>query len=242
MKKIILGLTVLVAILFGGNYENAMVASMNKDYQKAAELLQKEAEKGNPQAQTNLGLFYENGQGVKQNNNKAVELYRKAAAQGYALAQSNLGNMYIQGKGVKKDKRKAYLYWSEAAKGGDKNAQYNLDFLCEKSPSICKNSIADKQKNNYDKYMSVNSIGQDILDLNGVDIGTQVSVWNESKLKKEFLKFFPDFEEMKNFVKKRIKGELLIAKLLEQINSVENKYFGGTITAEVAKQELGLLK
>ncbi len=171
-----------------------------------------------------------------------MELYKQAADQGYTLAQNNLGNMYIQGKGVTKDKRKAYLYWSKAAKGGNQNAQYNLDSLCKKSPSVCNNSIVDKQKNNYDMYTSVNSIGQDILDLNGVDIGTQIIVWNESKIKKEFLEFFPDFNSMKDFVKKRIKGELLIAKLLEQMNSVENKFFAGTINSEVAKEELGLLK
>lgn len=90
--------------------------------------------------------------------------------------------------------------------------------------------------------MSVNSIGQDILDLNGVDISTQVSVWNESKLKKEFLKLFPDFTSMKVFAKERIKGESLIAKILEHINNVEKKFFDGTITAEAAKQELGFLK
>lgn len=242
MKKIILVLTVLGTVLFGGDYEDAMLAAMQEDYKKAAELFQKESDKGNPAAQTNLALFYENGQGVEQNNKKAVELYKQAADQGYTLAQNNLGNMYIQGKGVAKDKRNAYLYWSKAAKGGNQNAQYNLDSLCRKSPSVCNNSIVDKQTNNYAKYMSVNSIGQDILDLNGVDIGTQISVWNESKLKKEFLDVFPNFTSMKDFAKERIKGESLTAKLLEHINNIEKKFFDGTINHVVAKEELGLLK
>jgi len=44
-------------------------------------------------AQCNLGLRYDNGQGVKQDYTEAARWYRKAAEQGYALAQFNLGNM-----------------------------------------------------------------------------------------------------------------------------------------------------
>ena len=36
------------------------------------------AEQGDPQAQSNLGIAYENGDGVEQSKNKAIYWYRKA--------------------------------------------------------------------------------------------------------------------------------------------------------------------
>ena len=44
-----------------------------------------------PHAQYNLGVMYENGQGVPQDYKTAVKWYRLAAEQGDAGAQFNLG-------------------------------------------------------------------------------------------------------------------------------------------------------
>ena len=101
---------------------------------------------------------------------------------------------------------------------------------------------AYEQEHKYDKYKTVDGVGQDILNLLGTDTGTQVAAWNESTLKDEFILLFPDFGDMKNFVKDRIIGDELQTKLLTQVNSIENRYFSGAITAEQAKQELGSLK
>ncbi len=101
---------------------------------------------------------------------------------------------------------------------------------------------AYEQEHKYDKYKTVDGVGQDILNLLGTDAGTQVAAWNESKIKDEFILLFPDFGDMKNFVKDRIIGDALQTKLLTQVNSVEDRYFSGGITAEQAKQELGSLK
>jgi len=53
-----------------------------KDLGKAVELYQKEADHGNVRAQYNLGVLYENGQGVPKDLGKAAEFYQKAANQG----------------------------------------------------------------------------------------------------------------------------------------------------------------
>jgi len=98
------------------------------------------------------------------------------------------------------------------------------------------------QEHKYDKYKAVDEVGQDILNLLGANVGTQVAAWNESQLKNEFLLLFPDFGDMKIFVKGRIKGDALSAKLLTKIKSVEDKYFAGSINADQAKLELGSLK
>ncbi len=98
------------------------------------------------------------------------------------------------------------------------------------------------QKHQYDQYQSVDSIGREILDMTDTPESIQVQAWNNSKLKTEFLELFPDFSEMKIFVKERLRGEILQAKLIASIDSVESQYFSGKMNAEQAKRELSLLK
>ncbi|MBD3789560.1 MAG: hypothetical protein IE885_04210 [Campylobacterales bacterium] len=94
----------------------------------------------------------------------------------------------------------------------------------------------------YDKYQEKDSIGRDILVLSDVDEKTQIEAWQKSKLKKEFLELFPDFDEMKRFVKERIRGDEFKQKLLKTINETETGYFGGSLNAEDAKKKLDTLK
>ncbi len=61
------------------------------------------AEQGHASAQNNLGVMYNEGQGVQQEYAEAVKWYRKAAEQGFAGAQNNLGSMYESGQGVPQD-------------------------------------------------------------------------------------------------------------------------------------------
>jgi len=65
MKKIVLLLTVLTAVLFAGDFEDGVKAYNNKDYKTAVALYQKVADQGNVWAQTNLGVMYAMGRGVK---------------------------------------------------------------------------------------------------------------------------------------------------------------------------------
>ena len=58
---------------------------------------------GYANAQYNLGLAYDNGQGVPQDDAQAVAWFRKAAEQGDANAQHNLGYAYANGQGVPQD-------------------------------------------------------------------------------------------------------------------------------------------
>ena len=55
------------------------------------------AEKGDAKAQTLLGIFYQDGDGVPKDDAEAVKWYRKAADQGHALAQYFLGYKYQYG-------------------------------------------------------------------------------------------------------------------------------------------------
>ena len=59
-------------------------------YPKAVELYQKAADRGNADAQNNLGWLYQNGEGVPMDLDRAAELFQKAADQGNADAQFHL--------------------------------------------------------------------------------------------------------------------------------------------------------
>ena len=107
----------------------------------------------------------------------------------------------------------------------------------------------DAYKNNeyavehkYDQYHQVDSIGQPILVFDNAPLKTQIDAWQASELKQEFLELFPDYSEMKKFVKERTRGDALQTKILKIIENVEGKFFSGTVNAEKAKQMLDSLK
>ncbi len=87
------------------------------------------AEQGLAEAQFNLALTYQQGEGVDVNFKKAVEWFEKAAEQGDAHAQCNLGIMYYDGHGVDVNYKKAVQWYEKAAEQGHVNAQKNLGLM-----------------------------------------------------------------------------------------------------------------
>ena len=84
---------------------------------------------GNAEAQCNLGVCYEHGDGVPMNKAKAVEWYQKAAWQGYADAQFYVGRFYHLGSdegGVPKDMAMAVKWYRKAADQGYERAKQDL--------------------------------------------------------------------------------------------------------------------
>jgi TPR repeat protein len=81
------------------------------------------AEKGNAEAQLELGNLYDNGTGVVRDRVKAAKWHRLAAEQGLARAQYQVGLDYANGEGVKEDKIAAYQWFLKAAKQGFAMAQ-----------------------------------------------------------------------------------------------------------------------
>jgi hypothetical protein len=73
------------------------------------------AEQGNALAQWRLGVMYDNGEGVPEDDAEAVRWYRLAAEQGLVPAQFNLGVKYANGRGVPQDYVLAYMWWNLAA-------------------------------------------------------------------------------------------------------------------------------
>lgn len=78
------------------------------------------ADKGDPDAQFNLGQAYRLGRGVAANPGMAQSWFHKAAAKGHQQAQGNLGLMLYEG-----GKRREAMPWiRKAADRGDPRAQY----------------------------------------------------------------------------------------------------------------------
>ncbi|AUI67315.1 SEL1-like repeat protein [Beggiatoa leptomitoformis] len=97
---------------------------------------EREAKKGNAQAQFMLGFCYLKGKSVSQNHKKAVEWFEKAANQEHAQAQFILSIHYLEGKGVAKSYEKAFEWLQKAANQGDAQAQYNLGVYYEEGKGV----------------------------------------------------------------------------------------------------------
>jgi TPR repeat protein len=94
--------------------ESALKAQDNGDYQTALQLLQPLAERGDPQAELQIGTLYLWGHGIPRDDTEAVRWFRASAEQGYGPAQVTLGRMYVAGNGVPKDMVQAYMWFSLA--------------------------------------------------------------------------------------------------------------------------------
>ena len=87
------------------------------------------AEKGDAEAQYNLGQCYDWGDGVPKDAFEAAKWYRKAADQGLPDAQCHLGFLYGIGAGVAKDEVESVKWIRKAAEQGNVVGQ-NLLALC----------------------------------------------------------------------------------------------------------------
>ena len=81
------------------------------------ERLRSEAEQGSASAQHSLGLMYDLGMSIPQDDQEAVKWYRLAAEQGHPPAYYNLALMYDLGRGVAQDNVQAHKWINLAASG-----------------------------------------------------------------------------------------------------------------------------
>jgi uncharacterized protein len=100
------------------DYQAGMDANNRGDYATALREWQPLAEQGDARAQFDLGLLYENGDGVPRDYAKARQWYEKSAAQGGAKAQFYLGMQCAFGEGGPLDLVQAHMWYSLAAGNG----------------------------------------------------------------------------------------------------------------------------
>jgi len=140
MKNVIFG--ILTALVFtispihAADLQKGLDAAQSGDYATALKEWKPLAEQGDANAQYNLGVMYDNGQGVTRNYKKAVKWYRRAAKQGYMNAQYNLGEMYHKGVGVAQDYKEAVKWYRRAAEQGYAKAYNNLGVMYENGKGV----------------------------------------------------------------------------------------------------------
>ena len=110
-------------------HDAAAEAYFAGDYALALKLYKPLAEKDDPEAQFNLGVMNQLGQGTDKNDKAAAKWFAKSAALGNPEAQVKLGEMYHEGKGVEKNSKIAAEWYAKAADAGSPAAMNNLAYL-----------------------------------------------------------------------------------------------------------------
>ena len=108
----------LVTALTGpaqSGFREGLAAYYRLDYATALAEWQPLAERGDRQAQYQLGILYYRGDGVVQDYGQAAKWFRRAAERGDADAQFNLGLLYAEGKGMPKNLVRARMWFALAA-------------------------------------------------------------------------------------------------------------------------------
>jgi TPR repeat protein len=129
----------ITGLAVAGSFGEATKAYNSGDYETAYRLIKPLAEQGLPEAQFNIGLMYDKGQGVPQDYAEAAKWYRKAAEQGNAKGQYALGVMYYTGQGVPQDYAEAAKWYRKAAEQGNTSAQFNIGLMYDKGQGVPQN-------------------------------------------------------------------------------------------------------
>ena len=177
--------------LNAGNFDDGHTAAQEGDFQKAYQLWLRDAEKGDPFAQYNLGIMYSKGEGIPQNLSEAFKWYHMAAVQGFAQARYNLGVMYENGEGVTQDYKEAMKWYHMAAQQGFAPAQFNMGVMYFKGNGVPQ-SYEDAYawwlvaaENENDKARKNMELAQDkILSADQVDRGKQIAQKIKSRIRK----------------------------------------------------------
>lgn len=104
MIRTVLASGILFTFMANGAFADddaaGMAAFKRGDFTTAANEWTVAAQKGDPNAEVNLGVLYAKGRGVPMDLGQAMNLYTLAADQGNSLAQYLLAEMYAKGWGL----------------------------------------------------------------------------------------------------------------------------------------------
>lgn len=98
------------------------------------------ADRGDADAQFELGVRKVMGEGLKKNVGEGIKLIEKAAKQKHLRAQHVMGTLYEDGQGVKQDFAKAAEWYRSAAELGFALSQHNLAALYEEGKGVQKDT------------------------------------------------------------------------------------------------------
>jgi uncharacterized protein len=109
--------------------EEARQKLAEKDFAAAHAIYLSLANQNDAKACYNLGLMYQDGDGVAKNLDEAAKWYTKSADLGYKEAQYTLGALVFQRQIQSISYRQAVTYYEQAAKQGHVKSQLNLGML-----------------------------------------------------------------------------------------------------------------
>ena len=146
MRNLIKTLLLMLMLIFShaaiaGDVEDGLTAAKKGDFATALRLWKPLAERGNAEAQFNLGVMYQIGYGVAQDYKTAVKWFTLAAEQGAAFAQLWLGLMYKVGRGVAQDYKTAVKWYTLAAEQGNASAQSNLGHMYAEGQGVAQDYV-----------------------------------------------------------------------------------------------------
>lgn len=98
--------------------DDGLAAFQSEDYARALEILLPMAEAGNLEASYTVGVIYDFGRGVNQDDMAAGTWYRIAAENGMAEAQLAMAVLFDSGEGILQNVVEAYAWSSIAADQG----------------------------------------------------------------------------------------------------------------------------
>ena len=120
----------------GAPTDQAVIAMRKGEYRKAFNELRPLAAKHNVNAEFLLGMLYDSGKGVAQDQAAAAMWYRRAAEQRHLMAQLYLGMLLYSGQGVKQDRAEAARWFRAPAEEGDEEAQFYLGAMYESGSGL----------------------------------------------------------------------------------------------------------
>lgn len=107
-----------------------------QDYAQAEACYRVAAQRGNAEAQYDMGVLYSYGRGVPKDLSEAAKWYRRASEQGHPEAQANLGQLLVMGVNGSKNFEEAFRWLSLAARADHPKAQYLLGILYRNGQGI----------------------------------------------------------------------------------------------------------
>ena len=152
---VLLGVTMMLsAVTVAAERDNAAEAVTNLEayaeykmgnYDKAREIWEGLAAKGNTTALINLANLFQQGQGVSEDQKKGMGFIEKAAELGDARAQYELGMAYEKGGAVNRDIEKAASWLKKSAEQNYSGGQfaYGVMFAAGRGKGIDNATAAD---------------------------------------------------------------------------------------------------
>ena len=116
---VVLGLCLILGVPAQAKTSFQLLAYLDQADQTPADRLiavRARAERGNIDAQHQLGALLATGRGTEQDYAEAALWLERAAARGHDDAQYWLGNLYMRGAGLPRDYDNMVKWWNKAAK------------------------------------------------------------------------------------------------------------------------------